>query len=116
MIDSPATPQHELSLAQARFSDMLQQAPLLLFLEGTPDQPEDDTNVTDFVVAQLRGMKAKWGHVNVLEAEDIRQLVVKTSGSEEFPQLRAGVEFLHGIEVPFSLLAVLLVCMTFSER
>jgi glutaredoxin-related protein len=86
--------QDELSRTQARFDDIRKQRPLLLFLEGQPDKHEDETGFTTFVIEELRGMKAKWGFVNVLEDEHMRQWVAQRAGSEEFPLLLTDDEFL----------------------
>lgn len=70
---------------------------VLLFMKGTPDFPMCGFSAQS--VAALRALDAEFGHVNILEDNELREGLKTFSSWPTFPQLYVNGELIGGCDI-----------------
>ena len=80
-----------------RIDGMVNQYPIMLFMKGTPVFPMCGFSAR--VVEILNKVGVKFGSVNVLESDEMREGIKKYSNWPTIPQLYVKKEFIGGCDI-----------------
>ena len=83
--------------AVERIETCLASSPIVLFMKGSPDFPQCGFSAR--VVSALRGCRAAFMHVNVLEDPELRQTLKTYSSWPTIPQLYIEGELVGGCDI-----------------
>ena len=83
--------------AVERIEAYLRSSPMVLFMKGSPDFPQCGFSAQ--VVNALRGCRATFTHVNILEDPELRQTLKTYSNWPTFPQLYIHGELIGGYDI-----------------
>lgn len=83
--------------AKTQIENLLNQNPVMLFMKGTPDQPQCGFSAR--VVQILDFLKVKYHSFNVLSDETIRQGIKSYGNWPTIPQLYVNSELLGGCDI-----------------
>jgi monothiol glutaredoxin len=83
--------------AVERIERCLASSPIVLFMKGSPDFPQCGFSAR--VVSALRGCRATFMHVNVLEDPELRQTLKTHSNWPTIPQLYIEGELVGGCDI-----------------
>lgn len=81
----------------ARLQKLVQAAPVMLFMKGSPSAPQCGFSRT--LVGLLREEGVRYGFFNILADNDVRQGLKDFSDWPTFPQLYVAGEFVGGLDV-----------------
>ena len=81
----------------AKIKDQLQNNPILIYMKGTPENPQCGFSARS--VAALKTCGEAFGYINVLENPDIRQELPKYANWPTFPQLYLNGELIGGCDI-----------------
>lgn len=84
-----------------RIEELLQSAPILLFMKGSPDFPQ--CGFSGQAVQVLDACNAKFSHFNIFEDQDIREGLKTYSNWPTFPQLYIKGELIGGCDIMIDL-------------
>lgn len=84
-----------------RIEELLQSAPVLLFMKGSPDFPQ--CGFSGQAVQVLDACNAKFSHFNIFEDQDIREGLKTYSNWPTFPQLYIKGELIGGCDIMIDL-------------
>ncbi|PGH05921.1 Grx4 family monothiol glutaredoxin [Blastomyces parvus] len=93
---SPAPPPTNEELF-ARLDELVKAAPVMLFMKGTPNDPQ--CGFSRQIVAILRENGVKYGFFNILADEDVRRGLKEYADWPTFPQLWIGGELVGGLDI-----------------
>ncbi|KAI9696943.1 MAG: Para-hydroxybenzoate--polyprenyltransferase, mitochondrial precursor (PHB:polyprenyltransferase) [Candelina mexicana] len=92
------------SETKAALDKAVDSAPVVLFMKGTPETPQCGFSRASIQILQLQGVDpAKFGAINVLEDESIRQGIKEYSEWPTIPQLYVDKEFVGGCDILMSM-------------
>ncbi|KAI9796914.1 MAG: monothiol glutaredoxin grx5 [Candelina submexicana] len=92
------------SETKATLDKAVDSAPVVLFMKGTPETPQCGFSRASIQILQLQGVDpAKFGAINVLEDESIRQGIKEYSEWPTIPQLYVDKEFVGGCDILMSM-------------
>jgi len=80
-----------------RIREHLDSAPAVLFMKGTPDFPQCGFSAQ--TVAALRGINARFRHVNIFEEPELREALKAYSKWPTYPQLYVNGELVGGCDI-----------------
>ncbi len=80
-----------------RIKNQLAEAPVVLYMKGTPDFPQCGFSAQ--TVGALRAAKAKFAAVNIFEDPEVRQALKTYSNWPTFPQLYVNGELVGGCDI-----------------
>ncbi|VDM97163.1 unnamed protein product [Thelazia callipaeda] len=80
-----------------RLKSLINQAPLMLFMKGTPDSPK--CGFSKQIVILLRGINADFSTFDVLKDEEVRQKLKRYSNWPSYPQLYLNGELIGGLDI-----------------
>ncbi|KLJ06866.1 monothiol glutaredoxin [Blastomyces silverae] len=81
----------------ARLDELVKAAPVMLFMKGTPNDPQ--CGFSRQIVAILRENGVKYGFFNILADEDVRRGLKEYADWPTFPQLWIGGELVGGLDI-----------------
>ncbi|KAI1907449.1 glutaredoxin [Ophidiomyces ophidiicola] len=81
----------------ARLSELVKAAPVMLFMKGTPSEPQ--CGFSRQIVGILRENGVKYGFFNILADEDVRQGLKEFGDWPTFPQLWVKGELVGGLDI-----------------
>ena len=84
-----------------RIEQLLQSAPVLLFMKGTPDFPQ--CGFSGQAVQVLDACNAEFTHFNIFEDEEIREGLKSYSNWPTYPQLYIKGELIGGCDIMIDL-------------
>lgn len=84
-----------------RIEQLLQSAPVLLFMKGTPDFPQ--CGFSGQAVQVLDACNAEFTHFNIFEDEEIREALKTYSNWPTYPQLYIKGELIGGCDIMIDL-------------
>lgn len=84
-----------------RIEELLQSAPILLFMKGSPDFPQ--CGFSGQAVQVLAACNAKFSHFNIFEDQEIREGLKTYSNWPTFPQLYIKGELIGGCDIMIDL-------------
>lgn len=99
-VDSSTTQRDTL---RARLQALVRQAPIMLFMKGSPAEPR--CGFSRRVVEALNAAGVKFGHFDILGDDDVRQGLKELSNWPTFPQLYAAGELVGGCDIVLELAA-----------
>ena len=82
---------------QDRIRQQVTDAPVVLFMKGTPDFPQCGFSAQ--TVQALRLLGANFKHVNIFEEPDLREALKKYSNWPTYPQLYVNGELVGGCDI-----------------
>ncbi|CAI9087472.1 OLC1v1021546C1 [Oldenlandia corymbosa var. corymbosa] len=82
---------------KARLEQLVNSHPIMLFMKGTPEQPE--CGFSQKVVQILKKEKVQFGSFNILRDHEVREGLKKFSNWPTFPQLYCKGELLGGCDI-----------------
>ncbi|KAH0612732.1 uncharacterized protein H6S33_009112 [Morchella sextelata] len=83
---------------------VLQTAPVVLFMKGTPEMPQCGFSRASVQILGLQGVDpTKFAAVNVLENDEVRQGIKEYSNWPTIPQLYVNKEFIGGCDILVSM-------------
>ena len=85
----------------ARIEELLQSAPILLFMKGTPDFPQ--CGFSGQAVQILEACNVTFGHFNIFEDQEIREGLKTYSNWPTYPQLYIRGELIGGCDIMIDL-------------
>lgn len=91
------TPEQSKEALNARLSELVKAAPVMLFMKGTPSGPQ--CGFSRQLVGILRERSVKYGFFNILADEDIRQGLKEFADWPTYPQLWVGGELVGGLDI-----------------
>ncbi|EED22775.1 thioredoxin, putative [Talaromyces stipitatus ATCC 10500] len=95
---APATSAEETKEALfARLAELVKAAPVMLFMKGTPSEPQ--CGFSRQLVGILRENGVKYGFFNILADEDVRQGLKEFADWPTFPQLWVQGELVGGLDI-----------------
>ncbi|MCJ1388025.1 monothiol glutaredoxin grx4 [Xylographa bjoerkii] len=96
---APAMSGHagEMEALNARLAELVQAAPVMLFLKGTPSSPQ--CGFSRQLVAILREQGVRYGFFNILADDEVRQGMKVWADWPTFPQLWVGGELVGGLDI-----------------
>ena len=94
---APAAAETSPGALKARLSSLVQAAPVMLFMKGTPSAPQ--CGFSRQTVALLREHSVRYGFFNILADDEVRQGLKEFSEWPTFPQLYVGGEFVGGLDI-----------------
>lgn len=80
-----------------RLQKLLQAAPVMLFMKGTPAAPQ--CGFSRQMVALLRERGVRYGFFNILADDEVRQGLKEFSNWPTYPQLYVGGELVGGLDI-----------------
>ncbi len=80
-----------------RIKAQLAEAPVVLYMKGTPDFPQCGFSAQ--TVGALRACKATFAHVNIFEDPEVREALKTYSNWPTFPQLYVNGELIGGCDI-----------------
>lgn len=80
-----------------RLSSLVKAAPVMLFMKGTPSQPQ--CGFSRQLVAILRENSVKYGFFNILADDEVRQGLKEFADWPTYPQLWTGGELVGGLDI-----------------
>ena len=80
-----------------RLSELVQAAPVMLFMKGTPSAPQ--CGFSRQTVSMLREKGVRYGFFNILADDEVRQGLKEFSEWPTFPQVYVGGEFVGGLDI-----------------
>ena len=86
-----------MSSTEQLINSQLADNPVILYMKGTPDQPECGFSAA--TVAALKSTGVDFAFVNVLQAPFIRERLPKISGWPTYPQLFINSELIGGCDI-----------------
>lgn len=86
-----------------RLRSLIGQAPVMLFMKGTPDAPQ--CGFSRKMVALLAEQKVEYAHFDILKDDAVRQALKKFSQWPTFPQLYANNKLVGGLDIATELAA-----------
>lgn len=81
----------------ARLAELVKAAPVMLFMKGTPSEPQ--CGFSRQLVGILRENGVKYGFFNILADEDVRQGLKEFADWPTFPQLWVKGELVGGLDI-----------------
>ena len=84
-----------------RIEQLLQSAPVLLFMKGTPDFPQ--CGFSGQAVQVLDACNAQFSHFNIFEDDEIREGLKNYSNWPTYPQLYIKGELVGGCDIMIDL-------------
>lgn len=84
-----------------RIEQLLQSAPVLLFMKGTPDFPQ--CGFSGQAVQVLDACGTEFSHFNIFEDEEIREALKTYSNWPTYPQLYIKGELIGGCDIMIDL-------------
>ena len=81
----------------ARLKELVQAAPVMLFMKGTPSAPQ--CGFSRQTVAVLREKNIRYGFFNILADDDVRQGLKEFADWPTFPQLWVDGELVGGLDI-----------------
>lgn len=84
-----------------RIEQLLQSAPVLLFMKGTPDFPQ--CGFSGQAVQVLDACNAEFTHFNIFEDEELREALKTYSNWPTYPQLYIKGELIGGCDIMIDL-------------
>lgn len=84
-----------------RIEQLLQSAPVLLFMKGSPDFPQ--CGFSGQAVQVLDACNAQFAHFNIFEDEEIREALKTYSNWPTYPQLYIKGELIGGCDIMIDL-------------
>ncbi|TKX22425.1 monothiol glutaredoxin-like protein [Elsinoe australis] len=81
----------------ARLSELVKAAPVMLFMKGTPSAPQ--CGFSRQTVSMLRERGIRYGFFNILADDDVRQGLKEYSEWPTFPQVYVGGELIGGLDI-----------------
>ncbi|KAL9055497.1 MAG: hypothetical protein Q9162_003494 [Coniocarpon cinnabarinum] len=81
----------------ARLTDLVKAAPVMLFMKGTPSAPQ--CGFSRQLVSILRENNVRYGFFNILADDDVRQGLKTFSDWPTFPQLYMSGELVGGLDI-----------------
>lgn len=94
---SSGAPQPTQEDLNARLSELVKAAPVMLFMKGTPSAPQ--CGFSRQLVSILRENGVRYGFFNILADDDVRQGLKTFSDWPTFPQLYMGGELMGGLDI-----------------
>ncbi|KAL5338902.1 thioredoxin-like protein [Aspergillus crustosus] len=91
------TPEQTKEALFARLAELVQAAPVMLFMKGTPSAPQ--CGFSRQLVAILRERSVKYGFFNILADEEVRQGLKEFADWPTFPQLWVAGELVGGLDI-----------------
>lgn len=88
---------------RAKISALATQAPIVLFMKGSPQFPQCGFSAR--ACAILSQLGAEFAHVDILADDEVRRGAKEFSNWPTFPQLYARGEFLGGADIMAEMLA-----------
>lgn len=85
----------------AKIKDQIQTNPILIYIKGTPTQPQCGFSAQ--AVAALKACGEEFAYVNILDNPDIRQELPKYANWPTFPQLYLKGELVGGCDIMLEL-------------
>jgi len=96
--NAPATaPVPDKEPLKARLTKLVNFAPVMLFMKGTPDAPQ--CGFSKKTVALLRDEKVQFSSFNILSDEEVRQGLKEFSNWPTFPQLYVEGKLIGGLDI-----------------
>jgi monothiol glutaredoxin len=86
-----------MSDTQSRIDKMVKENEVLLFMKGTPDQPQ--CGFSGRVVKMLDYLGVPYAGINVLQSDDLRNGIKEYSDWPTIPQLYVKGEFVGGCDI-----------------
>lgn len=86
-----------MSETQTRIDKMVKENEVLLFMKGTPDQPQCGFSMRAITI--LNHLGAKYGAFNVLADQEVRQGIKEYANWPTIPQLYVRGEFVGGSDL-----------------
>ncbi|KAG6303379.1 hypothetical protein E4U09_000094 [Claviceps aff. purpurea] len=80
-----------------RLGDLVQAAPVMLFMKGTPSSPQ--CGFSRQMVAILREQSVKYGFFNILADDEVRQGLKEYADWPTYPQLWMDSELVGGLDI-----------------
>jgi Grx4 family monothiol glutaredoxin len=80
-----------------RLESLVQAAPVMLFMKGTPNAPK--CGFSRKIVGMLRDRSVRYGFFNILADDDVRQGLKEYSEWPTFPQLYVEGELIGGLDI-----------------
>lgn len=80
-----------------RLGDLVKAAPVMLFMKGTPSEPQ--CGFSRQLVAILRENAVKYGFFNILADDEVRQGLKKFADWPTYPQLWVAGELVGGLDI-----------------
>lgn len=90
-------PEAQKEALNARLSQLVKAAPVMLFMKGTPSAPQ--CGFSRQTVALLRQHGVRYGFFNILADDDVRQGLKEFSDWPTFPQVYVGGELVGGLDI-----------------
>lgn len=84
-----------------RIEELLQSAPVLLFMKGSPDFPQ--CGFSGQAVQVMDACNAQFAHFNIFEDEEIREGLKSYSNWPTYPQLYIKGELIGGCDIMIDL-------------
>ncbi|KAF2859631.1 glutaredoxin [Piedraia hortae CBS 480.64] len=81
----------------ARLSELVKAAPVMLFMKGTPSAPQ--CGFSRQTVSILREKGVRYGFFNILADDEVRQGLKEFSDWPTFPQIYVGGELVGGLDI-----------------
>jgi Grx4 family monothiol glutaredoxin len=91
------TPEQSKEALNARLTELVKAAPVMLFMKGTPSSPQ--CGFSRQLVGILRERSIKYGFFNILADEDVRQGLKEFADWPTFPQLWVDGELVGGLDI-----------------
>jgi Grx4 family monothiol glutaredoxin len=82
---------------QRRIADLVKAATVMLFMKGTPSEPQ--CGFSRQIVGILRENSVKYGFFNILADDDVRQGLKEFADWPTYPQLWIGGELVGGLDI-----------------
>lgn len=82
---------------QERLAKLVGAAPVMLFMKGTPQDPQ--CGFSRKLVGLLRDNGVRYGFFNILKDDDVRQGLKEFSNWPTYPQLYVGGELVGGLDI-----------------
>jgi len=86
-----------------RLRSLINQAPIMLFLKGTPNAPRCGFSAA--MVNLLNEQGIQYDHFNILEDDEVRQGLKSFSNWPTYPQLYAGGRLIGGLDIAKEMVA-----------
>ena len=85
------------SSLQNRLIALIHQAPIMIFIKGTPDAPR--CGFTSQLIRILNSLGLKYNHFDILSDEEIRQGLKVFSNWPTYPQIYINGDFIGGLDI-----------------
>eukprot|EP00299_Pterocystis_sp_00344_P002445 c1275_g1_i1.p1 GENE.c1275_g1_i1~~c1275_g1_i1.p1 ORF type:complete len:345 (+),score=61.13 c1275_g1_i1:38-1036(+) len=82
---------------EQRLTKLIRQAPMMLFMKGSPDAPK--CGFSREIVGLLQAQNVKFGYFDILTDEEVRQGLKQLSGWPTYPQLYIDGNLIGGLDI-----------------